>query len=328
MQHQLYDPFKEFQFADHICFLTGKVLAPEERYFVQAFPTWLMDRYEIAEKSINMLDSTQLKYTDMRLPACKEVADAISAFDDRTRLAFEKGYEGIKELSDLTLFQWVARIFYGVNYQEFLSEIKMHEDFGKKMKLSENMYQKFKSLLNMMQSFLRPVKFLDFTPWSIVRFPVNVSKDILNYRDDTRNFNFNIIMNGFGIICCLQDNGNIAQHYKDTLDKIGDDTVLHPAQFVELYGKFLYSNYLAFSNDSYIITEDENTIIFELPEDRKAPGFAPWDEKIYGQVLTNMWKPWGIQINQIYNPPNSTLSFLINDWNGEFIKFENVKLPY
>ncbi len=328
MQYQLFDPFKDLQFGDNICFLTGEILNEGEQHFINAFPLWLMERYEITNKWIKMLDSTNKKYVDIVLPASKEVADAIADFDKHTQKAFEKGYEGIKELTDLTLFQWMARIFYGVLYQEILSEVKAHEKKGSKLEFSSQMHHKFRNLLFMMQSFLRPIEFKNFKPWSLLRYPVRVSKDVLNYKDETRNFNFSINMNGFGIICCLQDNGEIAEFFKDTLNKIEKDTVLHPAQFEEIYGKFLYANYLSLPRDPYLIKEEGETIIFELPENREKPKYKPWDEKIYGQVLTNIWKPWGIEMKDVYNPPNSTLSYLIDERTDSFINFNDVDLKY
>lgn len=326
--HHLFNPFEELKFGNDICFLTGKVLDNDEQYFIKAFPEWLMERYHISENRISMLDDSQMKYNEIVLPASKEVADAISKFDSRTQKAFETGYEGIKNLSDLTLFQWIARVFYGVLYQEIFIEIKDHEKRGIKMQFSDNMLNKFKNLLFMMQSFIRPIEFKGFSPWSLLRYPVRVSKDILNYKDETRNFNFSINMNGFGIICCLQDNGEIAEYYKDTLNKIKKDTVLHPAQFEEIYGKFLYANYLSLPREPYTITEEGDKIIFELPKNRQKPKYKAWNEKIYGQVLTNIWKPWGIEMKQVYNPPNSTLSYLIDERTNEFIKFEDVDLEY
>lgn len=181
----------------------------------------------------------------------------------------------------------------------------------------------------MLQSLIRPVAYKNFTPWSVRCYKVNISKDIFNYKDETQALNFCMSMNDFGVIACLQDNGAIAAYNKEVLDTVGNAT-LHPAQFEELYGRFIYSNYLLKKLPDYRITTDQGKLIFELPEMVAAEmnKFAPWQDEIFAQVLANLWKPWGLTIDVIYKFPNSPLSYLVNERTYEFIKPEEIGLPY
>ena len=133
----------------------------------------------------------------------------------------------------------------------------------------------------------------------------------------------------FGITASLQDNGEVAKYNKEILDKIGNAT-LHPAQFQEVCARFIYTNYIMRNFPDFTLTYEENSILFRLPEDsqKKLSRFSFWMDETFAQVLANFWKPWGLTIEQIYNAPNSPISFLIDEATHEFIKLEEISLPY
>lgn len=330
MKNPPFNPFEYLTFQPDVCFLTGRELGIGQKKFVPVFPEWLIKRYHLEEAQLTMLNWNKMKYGDMMLPASDEVVVAINRLDDATQKAFEQGYEAVNALPELTIFQWMARIMYGVLFQDLNYTIVQRELKGQSFKLSLVMQRKFKNLLFMLQSLIRPVVFEAFTPWSMKCCRVNVSKDVLNYKDETHKLNFCLGMNGFGIVACLQDNGEIAEFHKDILRKIGDN-ILHPAQFEELYGRFMYANYTLRETPDYELSEEkENALVFRLPQEanKNVPKFAKWDDKIFAQVLTNMWDPWGIPIQKIYTFPNSPISYLIDEFTQELIPKEKVDLDY
>ena len=326
---QLYNPFQPISFKENCCFLTGKHLSEMETQTIPVFPQWLIERYQLEEASIAMIDNHKMKYKNMQLPACKEVAEAIKQLDIDTQIAFTTGYEAIIKMDEITLFQWMARILYGVLYQDFVYAIQYHQEKEKEFKISELMQQKITYLLGMLQSLIRPIKFINFKPWSIRCYQVNISKDILNYKGETHHFNFCLGMNGFGIIACLQDNGAVAHYNKEVLDKVGS-AVLHPVQFEELYGRFLYSNYLLKDATNYQISDVNGVTTYQRPANNTEDTdyFAPWEDKLFAQALSNLWQPWGIPFNKIYNFPNSPVSYLIDERTQEFIPKAQIGLPF
>lgn len=328
-QSMFYNPFQPMCFDSNTCFLSGKKMEQNENYPVPAFPTWLLKRYDLMDASITMLSGQRMKYVDMVLPATIEVHERIVELDRLTQEAFEAGYERVIELPELTLFQWMARVMYGVIYHDFSFEWKHHSKYDRPFKISPLLQQKYTHLHRMLGSLIHPVVFEDFTPWTMRCYRVNLSKDILNYKDETQDLNFCLNMNGFGVIACLQDNGAIGRYHADLLKRIGD-AQLHPAQFEELYGHMVYANYLLQHNPDYVCTWQDGKLVFQLPptalpEDR---WYAPWRDDIFAQVLTNLWKPWGLSLNQIHTFPNSPLSFLVNERTLEFIDASKVDLPY
>ena len=105
---------------------------------------------------------------------------------------------------------------------------------------------------------------------------------------------------------------------------------MHPAQFEEMYGRFIYSNYLLRKLPDYKIRNENGTTVFELPEIAagEMKKFSPWQDEIFAQVLANLWKPWGLTMNDIYTFPNSPLSYLINERTYEFIPPDYIGLPF
>ncbi|HNR49840.1 MAG TPA: hypothetical protein PKN14_11405 [Bacteroidia bacterium] len=324
---QLFNPFEPLSFSPDKCFLTGN--KTDNKTFVPVFPQWLLERYNLHDSGIMLLDGIKMKYSEMVLPASAETVLAIKNLDEITREAFEKGYDAVTKLSETILFQWMARVLYGVLYQDFVYVIKQHAQSGKPFEISALLKQRLKNLVLMMQSLVRPVEYRNFTPWSIRCYKVNISKDIFNYKDETQDLNFCLSMNDFGVVACLQDNGAVAEYNKEVLDTVGN-AVLHPAQFEEMYGRFIYSNYLLRKLPDYKIRNENGTTVFELPEIAagEMKKFSPWQDEIFAQVLANLWKPWGLTMNDIYTFPNSPLSYLINERTYEFIPPDYIGLPY
>jgi hypothetical protein len=182
----------------------------------------------------------------------------------------------------------------------------------------------------MLQSLLVPMEFKGVKPWSIAVVKVKYSQDVFNYKDEPTNLNFSLGMNGFGIIACLQDNGEIAEKEKEILFKIGDK-ILHPIQFEGLAARFLYSNYLLKNRGkTNIEVTDEKVIIesSEAEENSNLPLFGPWDDDMFAQVLAGYWEPWGFEKNTIFNFAGSPLTFLENDLTHQFIEPDSIELPF
>ena len=294
---------------------------------IPVFPEWIMKRYALHEKTMTMLAENVVKYADLKVPCAPDVMEKISLLENEIQIAFEAGYDEIIKIPELHLFQWMAKMMYGVLYNDIVHGIKQHIHKDKSFTLSPLLTKKFANLHLMLQSIITPMSFKKFTPWSINVVRVNYSQDIFNYKDETKNVNFSLGMNGFGIVACLQDNGENIKHHKDLLGKIGSKT-LHPIQFEELWSRFLYSNYLLNTSTDYRYDTSGEVVEVEvvaLPEENKLPLFGKWDDKTFSQVLANYWKPWGLTTNDIYSFPNSPISYLVDEYTNEFIEPETIK---
>lgn len=325
----LYNPFENLEFEPDICFLSGERLTMEHRATVQVFPDWLLGRYHMEQAVISMLYGNKMKYADMKLPVAPRVKKALDSLEQKIKVAFESGYDAVKQLDEQNLFHWMTKILYGVFYQDFLFAIEVAKRDQKPFKLSPLMTQKLKNLHFCLQSLIKPIHFKQFKPWSIHCFKINISKDILNYKDEPQQFNFCWAMNDFGIIACLQDNEEIGKKEK-TLWNAFEDKALHPIQFEELYARILYYNYTLRPALDYQIdlTEKGFEFYYEDTNPKYPQKFATWRDDIFAQVLTNAWKPWGIELKDIYHFPNTPRSYVWSEMKNEIIPFEKINLPY
>ncbi|MEO6683727.1 MAG: hypothetical protein ABIN48_12975 [Ginsengibacter sp.] len=323
----IYNPFERFAFPENECFLSGQAVETSDK--ISVFPEWIMQRYSLHDKNMTMLAENIVKYSDIKVPCAPQVKEKIDFLEKEIQEAFEAGYEAVKTIAEIKLFQWMAKMLYGVLYNDFVHGIRHMKTQDKAFTLSPLLTKKYSNLHLMLQSIIRNIEFVNFTPWSISIVPVNYSKDIFNYKDETKNVNFSLGMNDFGIVACLQDNGENKREQENLLNKIVPKK-LHPIQFEELCARFLYSNYLLHNSSDYRFGVTDKTVVIEsipLPEDNKEPLFGKWDDKTFSQVLANFWKPWGFTSNDIYTFPDSPISYLINDYTNEFIDPESITLP-
>jgi hypothetical protein len=328
MPIELYNPFKNLDFNPDHCFLTGKELTSSEEQ-ISVFPEWILNRYQLHDKTFTMLgDGNIVKYKDLKIPCSHAViATALNPLEDEIQKAFSAGYEAVKKLPQEKLFQWMGKLVYGILYNDLRTAINHQNIRGERFSLSRFLENRFRNLHLMLQSIVVPMEFKNI-PWSIEVVRIKYSKDVFNYKDETNNLNFSLGMNDFGIVACLQDTGENGIFHKELVEKISDK-ILHPIQFEELCSRFIYSNYLLTRYPEYVVhPTDEKVLIEAIPHPADRELFNPWDDNMFGQVLANYWKPWGITMQEIVVFPNPPISFLLNEYSDELINAESITLPY
>lgn len=329
---QFYDPFKDFRFEEDVCFLSGQRLDIEkgEKSTVQVFPQWLMDRFNMSGQPFKMLDESFATYGELKLPASNEVASRFAELEAKMQTAFEGGHAVLKGVDQLTLFQWIAKIVYGVIHCEIRTGIRQHTFTGESLNFSQVLAHKFKNLHAMMQSLIRPVEFEGVLPFKIMVYPVQNPPEHFGYRDEINTLVFSMRLYDFGIIACLQDNGVNSIYHEETQKLVAGHT-LHPVQFEELCGLFFYSAYLLNRLPEYTYLNAPGTTYIEampLSQMSLKPLFDPWQAKTYGQVLENFWKPWEFTLFEIIKDPENPMSFLREPSEpSKFHLFEQIDLP-
>src|SRR5699024_548628 len=117
----LINPFQDMILAEHFCFLSGD-LAPDN---ITVFSEWLMEKFEFGKEEIALMQNTKAKmtaYQDLKLPCSLRVKEAFEELDNKFKKAFDEGFEAINQLDELIIFQWSARIVYGLLYLEMMGE--------------------------------------------------------------------------------------------------------------------------------------------------------------------------------------------------------------
>jgi hypothetical protein len=328
MAIQLYKPFERLNFSKQFCFLSGEKLQSTEEE-IHVFPLWLMQEYELQDKPFKLLDESMSTYSHMKLPCSAGINDLfVDPLEREIKTAFLSGYDSVKQLSELKLFQWIGKMVYGILFNEIRIGMIQQKAKGEEFIFSQSLVHKFGNLHLMLQTLNQPIEFEGTLPWSIRVFKLEAKQDLFNYRDEINTLTYSLAMKDFGIIACLQDNGTNAIYHKDTLAKINNKP-LHPAQFEEICARFFYSNYLFNRLPEYTVMPTEEAIFIDAMPLRgmsNKPLFDIWQNKTFAQVLENFWKPWGILLFEILKDPENPLSYLLNE-NNEMIHADSVHLP-
>ena len=329
MPAQIYHPFESTNFSNTTCFLSGQKLTSSEEK-IQVFPQWLMSRYALEDQPFKLLDESMATYKDLKIPCAAQVNETwLEPLEAEIAAAFEIGYEALKNIDELKLFQWAGKLLYGIIFNEIQSGIKLQHSQGEEFNISQSIIHKFSHLHLMLQSINLPLQFDDFKPYSVFLFKVDNHEKEFGYRDEINTMTFALRIRDFGLVICLQDNGANKSYHKEVLNKIGNQT-LHPIQFEEFSGRVFYSAYLFNRLPEYNILPVDDTIYLEAMPLRgmsSKPLFDTWNNKTYGQVLESFWKNWGFLLLEIIKNPESPMSFLF-DANGEFVNESTIDLPH
>ncbi|PJJ83284.1 hypothetical protein [Mucilaginibacter auburnensis] len=328
MPASVYSPFDRLNFSKRNCFLTGVALNSEEES-IQVFPQWLMSKYNLEDEPFKMLDESMATYKDLKLPCSAVVNETyIEPVEAEMETAFNSGYEAVKQLDELKLFQWAGKVLYGIIFNELRAGIQQQRQQGEDFNISESIIHKFSNLHLMLQSLNLNIEFEDFKPFSLLLFKVNNAEETFGYRDEINTLTFSLRINDFGLIICFQDNGANKSYHRDILAKV-EAQCLHPIQFEELNARIFYSAYLFNRLPEYTTMVVGDEIYIEAMPLRSMTGkplFDHWQNKTYGQVLESFWKNWGFLLLEIIKDPENPISFLL-DTEGNFKPADTISLP-
>lgn len=328
MATPIYSPFNAFNFSNRNCFLTGALLNSEEER-IQIFPQWLMKRCALEDRPFKMLDESMATYKDLKLPCSAAVNETyFEPLENEIADAFGKGYDAVKALDTLKLFQWAGKLLYGIIFTEIQSGIKLQRSQGEDFNISQSIIHKFSNLHLMLQSINQNIIFEDFTPYSLFLFKVDNAEEEFGYRDEINTLTFALRINDFGLIICFQDNGANRNYHREILAKVEAET-LHPIQFEEISARVFYSAYLFNRLPEYTVLPVGDEIYIEAMPLRGMTGkplFDFWQTKTYGQVLESFWKNWGFLLLEIINDPENPMTFLLDD-DGNFKPADTIKMP-
>lgn len=320
MELELYD-FFESPHGDR-CFFSGDEVGEDEK--ISVFPRWIIDRYQLEDKFLVMLNWNRFKYGELFIPCSAEARQKVQQMEDTIERAFEAGYDQVKKLDEDLIFLWMTKISLGILYHDIRYSMELGRKRARPFKLSPLLTRKFSQLHYMLQSLVKPLRWTK-KPYSMVLKKLNYSKDIFNLRDETHNLNFSLGMNGFGLIACLQDMGYNLRYHEKLLKKM-DSHPLHAIQFEELCVKFVYSNFLLHQNKGWEVKKEEHEIVLSPVDPDEEPVFNQWDDKMYASALQGYWEPWGLDPKEVYSFPNSPMSFLIDETTNDFIRSEDIPL--
>lgn len=311
----LYDPFEGMQFGPGRCFLTGQPVGPEDT--IPVFASWLQTTYGLAERPLYLLDQSQTTYGALRLPLAPALRPRLEALEAEIEAASLGGPAALRALPPARLWQWLAKMFYGIFVTELLQQ--QAPLIKPQYPLAENaqLVQRFRAFFQLLQGLRVPTDYADFVPGSVFVLEADAAYEapVFELDDDLNTLVFSVKLGQAVVVATLVDIGLIGQAMRQVYADA--QRPLHPAQVAEFKARAYYAAYLlAVVPDVYprrptpADAPGAELVLDALVDDVTSAIFNPWDNLGYGHTLTGLWPRWGVGEAQILANPAQPLSLL------------------
>ena len=331
---EFYNPFDAMSFTYDRCFLCGHELG-KKKTTEHVFPKWLQQTFNLTNQEIHLLNRTTIQYRKLTIPCCQSCNTIYLALVEETvKKYYQKGFSEFKKIDKLLVFQWIAKIFYGLLFKELSLRIE-RSDPTQGFITDPEFLSELRTLHTFLQSVRMPFEFSGFYPWSIFIVETRSYGDErdFDYHDEIFTLAFSIRMGEIGIIACLEDNGAQEELFSDYFEKF-KGIKLDPIQFDELVAKVIYKRHLMNRVPKYITIlhkkEGDKVMIAAMPLQglSTSPIFDEWNQRDYATFLAFRWSRYGLQFEDIFKEPDMVFSHLhyedgtvrILDADGNIIK--------
>ena len=308
---------RRFLNRDH-CFLCGRKLTPTTRTTEHIFPKWLLNRFELWDQRLTLLNGTSLPYRRVRVPCCTLCNGVyLGSLERRVRTAVEGGYDIVRTLPRTVLFQWLTKIFFQILYMEMRLAADVRDPKQGSI-LTPEFVDNFRLEHVLLNSVRVPVELAGTLPWSIFVFATQCASDNrknFDFLDSVYEHGIAIRMGDVGIIALLMDGHVQQQVFRDATASIARRVRLHPLQFREIAAKVAYKRQTMNRTPRFITAWNEEAGWFQVVGMSIAglsthPLFDAWDNRQYARVLEFYLREFGITYDELLAPPNQTLTFL------------------
>jgi len=313
----VYDPFEKMDFRFDRCMITGQPIDPKED-LVQLFPDWLIHKYHLQGKSLQLLSGSTVRYPDMKVPVCRAARDAgLNYMNRAVGDLLTAGFAGINWLKPGQLYHFLVYLYYGVLYYEIYESLR-NKSLRNAFLTSEDFKAKFRVLHIILQGAVRPVTYLNFDPGSMFILQVHDYKSpeaAYNLKIGTNTLTISLRIGEVGVMAALLDNGTQSQFYQSYFERF-NGAILHPIQFDELYAKISYKAWLMNSVFDYGIgfpdAEDPSIALsVRIPDEKKNESvFRDWEDQVYGTILQSYLVPFGFPADKIFDKSGKTITFI------------------
>jgi hypothetical protein len=113
------NPLQKMRLDWEHCFLCGAELDPTKETEEHVVPKWLQRKFNLWNERLLLSNRTLIPYRQLKVPWCESCnGRGLSAVENKVRSAVESGYSELSRLDELSIFQWVAKIFYGLLFKD------------------------------------------------------------------------------------------------------------------------------------------------------------------------------------------------------------------
>lgn len=313
---------------DDACFLCGETLM-ENRTREHVFPKWLQNRHNLWDQHLRLLNETFIRYSQLTVPCCSKCNNEhLSKLETKVQNAFCEGYDSVKKLPSLLLYQWAGKIFYGI----LRKELRLYADLRDKNAgtiIPKDLIEGFSSLHLFLQSIRRPFVFRNGEHFSSLVVNLHHGQELGSYdfRDNLQLMVVGLRSNDVGVIVALQDAGLISDTYGRYVAEVNGRKLV-PIQFDELVAKIYYQISILDRVPKFVTAapkdEDRPVDVHMLPLAglSSVPVVGDWNQEDYAQCLAAVLshsQPH-FTVDQLYVPPDQVMTWM-NDPNGNLTFF-------
>ncbi len=236
------------------------------------------------------------------------------------------------QVDDLKLYQWAAKIYYGILRKE-LTLKHDRTDMNSPSILASTDFQHFKMMHFIMQSIRKPVVFPSGAPYSVLVANLHTPSNVGNFdfRDNMLGHVIKIRLGNIGFIVAFED-GAINEHsYGNYLRKVAGRK-LHPIQFDELFARIIYQNFLIDSQLNFVLAMHEDEMIPISIDVVGSVRVGERDQKEFAEFFWEFCNYWfeanDLTFDDVFKPPNLVVSWMSDvndnlillDENGDRVK--------
>ncbi len=324
--NQLPSAFDCLRLDDNACFLCGSIeLEGLTREHV--FPKWLQGKHDLWDKKLVLLNKTAIPYRQLLIPCCENCnSQYLSSVENAVREAVYAGYAAVNALPPLVLYQWMAKIFYGILRKE-ITLLLDRRSLDNGSIVPRWILEKFSNLHFFLQSIRLPFDFIGACPFTTLVVNLHEGKppDDFFFHDDIISQVCGLVSHDIGVIVALQDSAVLSSTYGRYVSDVAGRK-LNILQFHELFAKSVYQVMLVDKLSDFVVMygadPGQSHVVSMLPQSSNdgMPPVSQWSQYEYARVLLNVLKVHikDISMEDIFSPPDRVLTWM-SDEKGDIL---------
>lgn len=299
------------------CFLCGVRITKRNSSDEHVLPKWVLNRFDLWDTKLRLLNGTFLPYRRMTIPCCKTCNGThLSRIEEQVRTAVTQGFEAVDALDPQVLFLWLGKIFYGILHKEHLLVHDRRDPKSPRI-VPRAVLEGRKTHHGFLQAARTPITWMTPIPATILVVPLQSPRAVdeqFDMRDLLFPMTISLRLGNVGIIAALQDGGAQRDTFAHLMERYRQHP-MHPHQFVELTTKFFYKATLLRQTPSFMWAGNEHHLaVRQLPwawgSERL---FDSWDNRIFASMLA---LHMGVERDLVINDQDELYTLLGDDENG------------
>lgn len=311
---KIYQKLEAHKFDETCCFLCGEDLNDKSKTQEHVIPKWIQRKFNLWDKTINLLNNTDFRYRNLTIPCCLECNNKyLKPIEDIVINAIDNGVDSVRQLDKDLLFYWLGKIYFGLMYKELFLSFNQESPDSEKI-LTPEYIKDYKAHHLFLQGVRGLHRFNNFVPYSIYIVETQTPNSIEQQWDYYDSHNSMVIacrVGKVGFVCVLQD-GGASQYLEEHLNEYFA-VPLHPLQFRELVAKIIYKSMLLNRTPKFLSYEKcgkIETMMMPLGGLSGKPLYDDWDNDFYGRILSEITN---VPVELTNPEPGKVRTWMIND---------------